>query len=271
MIIINADDLGRSTAETDATAELVKRGRLTSVSAMVFMKDSERAAEVAGDMTADVGLHLNFCESWSSPNVPKGLAAEHEALVAFFNRGRYARLVYNPLLRRAFQTVYAAQVEEFERLYGRAPSHTDGHRHLHLCPNMLIDCPIPYGSRVRRNFTFDPYEKGSLNRLYRRIVDAHLGRRYELTDYFFSLAQCLNGRSTPLSRVADLSKSSIVEIMVHPKNPMEFNYLIGDKFPHTLNNVGRRPWVERCPGVLDRALGLGTLVASVCEWPIPIP
>jgi len=71
MIIINADDFGRSEAETETAATLVEWGRVTSVSHMVFMQDSERAAALARGMDIDVGLHLNFCERWTSDSVPK--------------------------------------------------------------------------------------------------------------------------------------------------------------------------------------------------------
>ena len=45
MLIINADALGRSKAETDAVILCHANGRITSTSAMVFMTDSERASE----------------------------------------------------------------------------------------------------------------------------------------------------------------------------------------------------------------------------------
>ena len=268
MIILNADDLGKSPAETDAAIELARRGRLTSVSAMVFMSDSTRARALASELAVDVGLHLNFCEPFSSRNVPDALLAEHQTLVDFFNRSRYAQLIYNPMLRQTFKNVYEAQLEEFERLYGRAPAHIDGHRHLHLCSNMVIACPFPQGSRVRRNFTFDAREKSSVNRTYRRLVDARLGKRYEITDYFFSLGQSLDGRGTPLSRVTELARSSVVEIMVHPNNRAEFDFLKGDFCLQAFEGIRRRRWVKPAPGrVLDRALRLGTLLASACgEW-----
>ncbi len=43
MIVINADDLGRTEAETEAALSCFNQGRITSTSAMVFMEDSERA------------------------------------------------------------------------------------------------------------------------------------------------------------------------------------------------------------------------------------
>jgi predicted glycoside hydrolase/deacetylase ChbG (UPF0249 family) len=47
VLIINADDWGRSPAETDAALDCFSNGRITSVTAMVFMADSKRAADLA--------------------------------------------------------------------------------------------------------------------------------------------------------------------------------------------------------------------------------
>jgi predicted glycoside hydrolase/deacetylase ChbG (UPF0249 family) len=133
--------------------------------------------------------------------------------------------VYNPRLRRAFKDVSYAQLEEFHRLYGRAPSHVDGHRHLHLCTNVLVDELMPEGVPVRRSFSFAPGEKSVVNRAYRRLVDARLRRRHLLTDYFFSIQYCLADR--PAARVANLARTSVVEIMTHPRDTREFEYLSG--------------------------------------------
>ena len=267
MMIINADDFGRSVAETDTAAALVQRGRVTSLSAMVFMDDSERAADIAQDLDADVGLHLNFCERWMSRNVPSSLRHHHDSLVRFFDRGRYAVLFYDPRLRRSFDAVYQAEVDEFRRLYGRPPSHIDGHRHLHLCANMLIDRVIPAGTRVRRNFTFTHGEKGVFNRAYRRVVDTLLGRRYTLTDYFFSLQQSLSGRGRPLREVAELAKTASVEVMTHPRNPNEFLCLDGQRYKDALESVRLGKYAARAVNwgnPVDKAMIWG-LLAGLCE------
>jgi predicted glycoside hydrolase/deacetylase ChbG (UPF0249 family) len=143
----------------------------------------------------------------------------------FLRSSKYALLLYHPGLRQAFQHVFDRQVEEFNRLYGRPPSRVDGHHHLHLCTNMLWDGIIPRGMRVRRSFSFFPGEKGMVNRGYRRWVDGFLVRRYVLTDYFFSLSQQLRWRH--LDRVAQLAARSDVELMVHPRNREESEFLMG--------------------------------------------
>jgi predicted glycoside hydrolase/deacetylase ChbG (UPF0249 family) len=237
MIIISADDFGRSVSETNAAAALAQRCRVTSLSAMVFMKDSERAADLAKELTADVGLHLNFCERWTDRRVPRWLGSHHESLRTFFNLSRYAVVIYNPALRKSFDAVYKAEFDEFVRLYGRQPSHIDGHRHLHLCANMVVDRIIPRGSSVRRNFSFARGEKGLLNRGYRWFVDTCLRRNYSLTDYFFSLEDCLNGRGRSMASVAELAQVATVEVMAHPKESNEFNYLDSHRYADVVRCV----------------------------------
>jgi predicted glycoside hydrolase/deacetylase ChbG (UPF0249 family) len=238
MLIINADDWGRSVAETKAALRCYKAGRITSASAMVFMADSKPAAELARDNRLDVGLHLNFSETFTASECPAALGEYQSRLVRFLMGNKYSQLLYNPLLRKAFAYSYQAQVEEFARLFRKPLSHLDGHHHMHLCANLLLSKTIPAGTKVRRNFSFWPGEKSLLNRTYRRLVDQWLGRRYQLTDYFFDLTQCIHAKR--LDRVAALAKSKNVELMTHPVVRREAEYLLSDEFRVMLErlNVG---------------------------------
>ena len=133
MLIVNADDWGRSRAETDAALQCHKNERISAVSAMVFMEDSERAASLAGESRVDTGLHLNFSEPFSGDPGSAILLDSHRKVSAFLIRNKYSQLIYNPLLREAFACSCRAQLEEFHRLYDRSPSRIDGHHHMHLC------------------------------------------------------------------------------------------------------------------------------------------
>jgi predicted glycoside hydrolase/deacetylase ChbG (UPF0249 family) len=225
MLIINADDWGRSRMETDAALQCFQRGAITRVSAMVFMEDSERAADVAKSCGVDVGLHLNLTEAFVTGVPSSAVVDAHSRTSSFLKSSKYAQLLYHPLLREAFHHTYQAQADEFLRLYGKAPSHVDGHHHMHLCTNMLADAIIPVGQRVRRNFSFKSEEKGWLNRTFRRVSDWWLSRNYRLTDYFFALSQHLS--IAALDRVISLSKTSSVELMTHPAQQDEQIFLVG--------------------------------------------
>src|SRR5262249_35474256 len=176
---------------TDRILACYRGQRITSTSAMVFMADSSRAAVLARDCGIDVGLHLNFSEPLTGESVPERVRLDHERVRRFLRTSKYALIVYNPFLRCSFRDLFRAQWQEFVRLYGRIPTRVDGHQHLHLCTNMLLDRLIPMGMKVRRSFSFDAGERIFFNLCYRRIVDRLLSRRYLLTDSFFALAQHL--------------------------------------------------------------------------------
>lgn len=226
MLIINADDYGCSPAETDVALKCFREGRITSATAMVFMADSIRAAELARGTGFDLGLHLNLSQAFTGEVNDPVLREYHDRVVRFITSSKYSVCLYNPALRQQFRYVFRAQYDEFVRLYGRRPSHIDGHHHAHLCTNMLLDGIIPAEEKVRRSFSFRPGEKDALNRAYRRVVDWSLARKYRLTDFFFSLQQSL--QNNRLSRVFELSKTKAVELMTHPVNATEYAYLMSE-------------------------------------------
>jgi len=240
MLIINADDWGRSREETDAALACFRAQRVTSVSAMVFMADSERAAELAKEHNVDAGLHLNLNEVYSGTGASPKARAAHERVLRFMTRSKFAVLVYHPLLRRRFREVFQSQWDEFFRLFGKIPSHVDGHQHRHLSANILLDRIIPAGLAVRRNFSFWPGEKSAVNRTYRRYMDRWLARRYRLTDYLFNLAQCM--QEPRLSRLLQLAKTASVELETHPIKRAEFTFLTDLNFLEAMGTVRLAPY-----------------------------
>ncbi|MEI6560763.1 MAG: ChbG/HpnK family deacetylase [Verrucomicrobiota bacterium] len=234
MLTINADDWGRSKAETDIAHTCHALGTVTSVSAMVFMKDSERAAEIACHEDMDAGLHLNFTEAFTG-DAPPRLREAQSRIARFLRCNKYALLFYHPLLGNAFRYVYAMQADEFHRLYGLEPSRFDGHQHMHLCSNMLFDRIIPRGSRVRGTFSFQRGDKGALNRAYRAFVKWWMTEHYAMPDYFFALSQCLGGKR--LDRALELARSAQVEVMTHPVRADEYGHLTSENFRALLADV----------------------------------
>jgi predicted glycoside hydrolase/deacetylase ChbG (UPF0249 family) len=143
--------------------------------------------------------------------------------------------MYYPGLGRELEAVYRAQADEFRRLYGKEPSHVDGHQHKHLCPNMVLGRILPEGTKVRRNFTFFPGEKSWLNRVFRELVDRRLARRHVLTDYFFSLRDCLKTRR--IRPVRELAAAANVEVMTHPIYPEEKRFLLSEESRELIDGV----------------------------------
>jgi predicted glycoside hydrolase/deacetylase ChbG (UPF0249 family) len=234
MLIINADDWGGTCTATDNSLECYLRGRITSASAMVFMHDSERAAELARSAGLSTGLHLNFTDELAR-SAPLELQKRLEHIASFLRASNYRSLVYNPLLSAAFEYVYEAQHAEYVRLYGSEPNHIDGHHHMHLCMNVLASRIIPAGYRVRASFTFFKDEKSLPNRLYRQALNAVLRRRYVCPERFHSIEPI--ARHDRLARIVEQAKTKSVELMVHPSREAEFRLLMSDEFASLLLRV----------------------------------
>lgn len=225
LLIINADDWGRDHERTERTLKCLLRGSVSTVSAMVFMEDSERAAATAQERGIDAGLHLNFTTPFSAPDCPPQLVERQRELASYLLRHAAARAIFNPWLARAFEYVVEAQVDEYRRLYQRDPERLDGHHHMHLCANVLLQGLLPAGRIVRRHFSFQPGEKALRNRLFRWFVDAVLARRYQIVDFFFSLPPL--EPPSRLQRIFSLARRFVVEVETHPVNPEEYRFLAG--------------------------------------------
>jgi hypothetical protein len=253
LLIINADDWGRDRETTDCTLECVLQGTVSSVSAMVFMADSERAAAIARERGIDVGLHLNFTTPFSVANPPAALMERQRELAERLLRHRLSQVLFYPRLMRSFQYVVSAQQDEFCRLYGALPARLDGHHHMHLCANVLLGRLLPHGTVIRRNFSFQLGEKSFGNRFYRKVVDRMLARRHRLTDFFFSLSPLEPpGR---LERIFSLARRFVVEVETHPLDAEEYRFLAGGEIFRWAGDcpIARRFWVPRCGGAQQEA------------------
>jgi len=224
-LIVNADDWGRDDDTTERIAECVRHGSVSSVSAMVFMEDSEQSAALARERGIDAGLHLNLTTPFSASAVPTQLAEHQRRLARYLRSHRLAPALFHPGLRSSFAYVVRSQLEEFRRLYGASPERIDGHHHMHLSANVLIGRLLPEGTMVRRNFTFRPGEKSWVNRAYRSLIDHVIESRHQVTDFFFCLPPL--EPQDRLQRIFSLAQQFVVELETHPVNPDEYRFLHG--------------------------------------------
>jgi predicted glycoside hydrolase/deacetylase ChbG (UPF0249 family) len=240
MLIINADDYGRDGQATDPILICHQKKRITSTSAMVFMADSERASDLARTNSPDIGLHLNFTSPLSGTVKPDKLKDAHERIMAFLRGRKYRFLVFNPFLKRQFEYSFRAQNEEFFRLYDRPPTHIDGHHHMHLCANMIVQRLIPLQTRVRTTFSFGRKEKNFLNRRYRRMISKWVSKRYICTDFLYGMGpydQSGAERTARLDRIIRRAEKASVELIVHPQNPSEFDFLMSAEYAALLSKA----------------------------------
>ena len=114
VLIVNADDFGRSTGVNQGVIRTHEQGIVTSATLMVRWPAAEEAAAYARRSKLSVGLHLDLGE-WEY-------------------RGGEWHQRYEVLEAQTQSSVadeIARQLERFERLMQRPPTHLDSHQHVH--------------------------------------------------------------------------------------------------------------------------------------------
>lgn len=115
VIVVNADDFGRSPGVNAGIVHAFEHGIVTSATMMVRWPAAEAAADYArANPELSVGLHLDLAE-WE------------------YRDGQWNALyeVIDSDDPTAAEREVAAQLERFHDLLGRPPTHLDSHQHVH--------------------------------------------------------------------------------------------------------------------------------------------
>lgn len=114
VLIVNADDFGRSPGVNGGVIQAHEDGIVTSATLMVRWPAAKEAAAYARRRALSVGLHLDLGE-WTY-------------------EGEQWRTRYEVVAADAAEAVageIARQLERFEQLVGSPPTHLDSHQHVH--------------------------------------------------------------------------------------------------------------------------------------------
>jgi predicted glycoside hydrolase/deacetylase ChbG (UPF0249 family) len=226
LLIVSADDFGGNPLATDRIAECFAADRITSTSAMVYMRDSERASRIAHTRSLPVGLHLNLTQPFDDPTTPHPVRERQRHAVRHFARGRSVRFFYNPKVSALVGHCIADQLERFHQLFGFEPTHIDGHNHAHLSPTALLASPrgVPMRTAESR-----PMARPTPLNALRRARHELIARRHTTTDLFFPIAQLAGpANEEAIERLLAYADSASVEIMAHPDRDDEFELLMSD-------------------------------------------
>jgi predicted glycoside hydrolase/deacetylase ChbG (UPF0249 family) len=150
-VVFHADDFGLTPAINDGILEAHERGVLGSTSLIVTGEAAEGAVAAARATPGlDVGVHLTLVEERPAlppDRIPSLVDGDRFLPTHATVGGRYLLGRWRPAEARA---ELAAQLERFAGS-GLAPSHLDGHQHLHLLPGVL---PFVAAEARRRGIRF---------------------------------------------------------------------------------------------------------------------
>lgn len=220
-VIINADDLGYEPEVTRGILEAMREGVVSSTTFIVNGPHSAAAAKAAKGLS--VGLHLNLAR-WSKLSA-KG--EWDEALAATLDASAAAKETY-------------AQLERFEKLLGRRPTHIDVHKHLHRHPGVLEGVAKAAAAHRLPVRSIDKAMRAGLRKHKAATNDHFLGEAGQTA--YWTLEQ--------LEKTLEaLPKSGVVELMCHPgyaPRLIESGYSTQREVElATFTNPSARAWLER--------------------------
>jgi chitin disaccharide deacetylase len=214
VLIVNADDMGASPSTTDPVIECFDEGVISSATAMVWMSDSARAAELAGDRGLPLGLHLNLTLPFADEQAPDDVRQRQLSLTQAFNGGDSASQRSARPADGVIEAAVQDQLDRFRTQFGE-PTHIDGHHHVHLNPRVLEHLP--------RSLPIRPPLAGAAN--------PGFGQRW-LLRRFSTPATCIpfehvhpaigGSQRATLGRAVDTT----IEVMAHPADPRQRNALL---------------------------------------------
>ncbi len=137
-LIVNADDFGMTEGVNRAILDAHRRGIVTSTSLLANGSAFASAAEIARQTPAlGVGVHLNLTEGRPSCD-PARIPSLVTPRGGFFpGAGRLAwRVLAGRVALREIESEFRAQIEKVLAA-GIAPTHLDGHQHVHMWPSVF--------------------------------------------------------------------------------------------------------------------------------------
>jgi chitin disaccharide deacetylase len=235
VLIVNADDFGRSPGVNRGVARAHEEGIVTSATLMVRWPAAEEAAAYARRGTLGIGLHFDLGE-WA------------------YADGEW-RALYEVLPQETTEAVATElrdQLERFERLVGRPPDHFDSHQHVHR------DEPARTAVREAANGLGVPVRELTPGIRYSGGFFGQDGKGYPLPDAI---------TVESLVRTIEEVPAGVTEIGCHPATEVDFESTYAEERV-TETATLCDPRVRRA--IRDRGIELrafGELANGLRRWP----
>jgi predicted glycoside hydrolase/deacetylase ChbG (UPF0249 family) len=206
LLIVNADDFGRSTGIDNGIVRAHRDGIVTSTTLMTNAPTTQRAASVArATPTLDIGVHLvlTYAKPLTNPARIRSLVREDGSF------WRPSELLARTIDRAEALTEYRAQFARARDLIGREPTHVDTHHWVHDHPALswaVCELAKETGAAAR---THTPEQRDEYRAKGVRTTD-HFIREFQHPGHI-ALADLL----ALLSRLED----GVTELMCHPGEP----------------------------------------------------
>lgn len=234
MLVVTADDFGAMPSATDPILAAFEAGGITRTSAMVFMRDTDRAAKLARGAGLPVGLHLNLTLAYSGDAIPPRARARQLSFIDRFGKDgwRTGAATLDAKERWVLGSVVRDQLDAFLEAFDAEPSHLDGHHHVHVHEPLLDLLPPDYP--VRPVLTV-PSRAGQRQERRTREINKRFGGPAVALD-IRNVHPDLGGEGL---EVLEIARSTDLELMTHPQNADELAVLRSAPWRETIARLAR--------------------------------
>jgi predicted glycoside hydrolase/deacetylase ChbG (UPF0249 family) len=228
-VIINADDFGSTERHTRCILQLLDLGKISSTTFLVNLPYSAVAAKQLREQYSQhidkVGLHFNLTEGKPlNPKLAHSPFVDGAGNLKDFRR-RVSAWQQLRHLRQLMQEL-ELQIEQFQTLVGKYPSHIDSHGHTHCTWIMLLALLFSKTAskvkavRLTRQYDHEPHLTSGIKQKIRRWAKKALNfafrLKFQTTDYFTDIRNMDGTWLRPDDLTFIQAKFRNVEIMCHP-------------------------------------------------------
>jgi predicted glycoside hydrolase/deacetylase ChbG (UPF0249 family) len=239
-LIVNADDFGRTPGVNAGTLEAHVRGIVTSATAMVLEKSAARGIREAAERAPRLSLGLHFVVTGGGR--PAAAARDVPALAPDGSFRRTREELPRSLPAEEVRAELEAQIEVFQVLARKPPTHLDSHHHAALHPAIA-----PVFAAVARQRSLPARAASDEARRALRAAGVKTPDRFIET--FFGDGVSFEG----LERILAALPDGVSELMCHPA-------LVDDELRDGSSYVVEREWEREVlcdPKIRQRARALG--------------
>ena len=267
LLLITADDLGIDPRRDDGILLCFARSAISQASLMVRGKSAASGARAAQRIGLPLGLHLDLTETPPSAEPSRIASLLDAAGQKLGKHGLRAAVAAGRVEREHVERETEAQLDAFTALMGAAPTHVDGHQHVHTVPELAAWIAPVLARRGVRTTRIPEQAKVDVEspeaaRFYRSVAED--GRRARAvyaaagirsTAAFVGLdLMGLSSEAQKLARAVAEAEGPSVELMTHPgfvgEGIDDFN--VSPAREHELRVLTSGPF--------DEALGRGELI-----------
>jgi predicted glycoside hydrolase/deacetylase ChbG (UPF0249 family) len=203
VLIVNADDLGRTEGINAGIFEAHRRGLVTSATLMVGYPAAEEAAAQLDDHP-QLGIGLHVALTGQAPLLPPEEVPSLVDSAGYFpkNPDGFGLLDLDPAQVLA---EIRAQLHRFQHLTGHLPTHLDSHHHSHRHP-IICQAVVTLAGEYKL-----PVRKSS-KEVGERLHHAGIPTTEFFVEHFFGE----QARQDVLLRILDEVPIGVTELMCHP-------------------------------------------------------